>query len=98
MQGQQRLCHLPGNDDDGDDDADAFTIAFHEALDAVNFAVNLQQALLRLPWPADVLSSRHAQAEAGHDGRVLFNGLRVRMAIHTARPAAIEVRQCDCAE
>ena len=75
-----------------DDDADAFIIAFHEALDAATFAINLQQALLTLAWPADVLSNKHAQIEARHDGGLLFKGLRVRMAIHTAIPAAIEVR------
>ncbi|KAK9831142.1 hypothetical protein WJX74_004743 [Apatococcus lobatus] len=70
---------------------DAFIIAFHEALDAANFAVGLQQALLTLPWPADVLSSKHAEAQFRYDGENLFKGLRVRMAMHTAIPAAIEV-------
>lgn len=77
------------------DIADAFIIAFHEVLDAANFAISLQQALLTLPWPADVLSNKHAQAKARHDGETLFKGLRVRMAIHTAIPAAIEVRHSD---
>ncbi|KAK9864492.1 hypothetical protein WJX84_005112 [Apatococcus fuscideae] len=72
-------------------EGDAFILAFHEALDAINFCVNLQQALLEVPWPENILSNKHAQIEYGHDGKTLFKGLRIRAAVHTGIPAAIEI-------
>lgn len=86
-----RLYDADPDDVSHDVGADAFIIAFHDPLDAATFAINLQQALLTIPWPSDVLKNKHSQTEARQDGDLLFKGLRVRVAIHTAIPAAIEV-------
>lgn len=71
--------------------ADAFIIAFHEAIDAASFLLIFQQALLTLAWPLDILSNKHAQAEEHYDGTLLFKGLRVRAAMHTGIPATYQV-------
>lgn len=36
-------------------DGDSLTLAFHDARDAVGWAVAAQEALLRHPWPARLL-------------------------------------------
>jgi hypothetical protein len=36
---------------------DSFSIAFHTALDAVTFALELQQALLMAAWPEAILDA-----------------------------------------
>jgi class 3 adenylate cyclase len=58
-------------------EGDAFHIAFHEAIDAVGFALEAQMALHHARWSDDIL----ALPEACNDGNA-FRGLRVRMAIH----------------
>ena len=75
----------------GDACADAFIVAFHEVLDAVNFTLNFQQGLLTLQWPEEMLVNSHAMQEMRYNGGVLFKGLRVRAAMHTGIPTAIEV-------
>lgn len=75
--------------------ADAFIIAFHEAIDAASFLLNFQQALLTLAWPHEILTNRHAQAEERYDGMLLFKGLRVRAAMHTGIPSTYQVTLKD---
>ena len=56
----------------------------------------VQHKLLTLPWPDQLLTQPDAglvySPDVTHAELVLFKGLRVRMAIHTGRPEAVQVR------
>lgn len=60
-----------------DTEGDAFFLAFHEASDALNFAVRLQEDLNEAAWSKQLLSLPWA----GDDGKGR-RGLRVRVTIH----------------
>ena len=62
-----------------------------DAIDAVAFAMHLQEAMLEVEWPNELLANPHACVETTASGQKLFNGLRVRLAIHTGIPASIRV-------
>ncbi|KAK9842884.1 hypothetical protein WJX74_003872 [Apatococcus lobatus] len=72
-------------------EGDSFTLSFHDAIDAIGFALHLQERLLEVPWPDEILSNPHACEVLGADGKRLFNGLRVRLAMHTAIPTSVQV-------
>jgi class 3 adenylate cyclase len=61
---------------------DAFQLAFHTISDAIAWCIDIQEKLLRVDWPRDF--ARRETVDRVHDawGRLIFNGLRVRMAIH----------------
>ena len=46
---------------------------------------------MTLPWAPEILSNPHASTVFSNTGNMLFNGLRVRLAIHTGTPTAIQV-------
>jgi hypothetical protein len=58
-------------------EGDAFHIAFHDAVDATSFALEVQQELQNAQWDDEIL----ALLDAADDGKA-FRGLRVRIAIH----------------
>lgn len=62
-----------------------------DAIDAVAFAMHLQEAMLEVAWPDEILANPHACLVTTASGQKLFNGLRVRMAIHTGTPSSIRV-------
>ena len=70
-------------------------MAFHDPIDAISWALDVQHKLLLLPWPPMLLS--HADAKEQYSPGflpkqvLLFKGLRVRMAMHTGKPDAIQV-------
>ncbi|CAE7666671.1 cr-1, partial [Symbiodinium pilosum] len=66
-------------------EGDAFQIAFHDTADAVAFCLDTQAELLRCDWPDATLS--HPDAAASSDGA--WRGLRVRMGLHSGRPASV---------
>jgi len=66
-------------------EGDAFQIAFHDTCDAVAFCLDTQAELLRCEWPAATL--QHPDAAASSDGA--WRGLRVRMGLHSGRPASV---------
>lgn len=66
-------------------EGDAFQVVFHDAVDAVGFCLDTQTELLRCDWPEKTLM--HPEAAASKDGA--WRGLRVRMGVHTGRPAAV---------
>lgn len=66
-------------------EGDAFQIAFHDTCDAVAFCLDTQAELLRCEWPAATL--QHPDAAARSDGA--WRGLRVRMGLHSGRPASV---------
>ena len=73
-------------------EGDAFMVAFHDPIDAIGWALHVQLALLEAPWPSELLQQPPAKLETCKDGKLLFRGLRVRMAINTGVPAGIIVR------
>ena len=58
-------------------EGDAFHLAFHDAIDAVNFALKVQEALHEAPWSEEIL----AHPDACSDANGSWRGLRVRMGI-----------------
>ncbi len=71
-------------------------VAFHDPLDAIGWALHVQLALLEAPWPPELLQNAQARLETCPEGKLLFRGLRVRMAINTGIPAEIIVCLCCC--
>ena len=76
-------------------EGDAFTMAFHDPIDACGWALEIQHKLLTLPWPPELLTQTDAceqRSPAGVEGdELMFKGLRVRVAIHTGQPDSIQV-------
>ena len=73
-------------------EGDAFTMAFHDPIDAISWALEVQHKLLLLAWPKQLLSHDDAKEELCPAGTIpMFRGLRVRMAIHTGRPDTLQV-------
>ena len=73
-------------------------MAFHDPIDAIAWALDVQHRLLLLPWPAELLTQPDAKEQYSPPfmpiKRQLFKGLRVRMAMHTGKPEAIQVCAC----
>ncbi len=72
-------------------EGDTFIVAFHNPMDAVSWALHVQLALLQVAWPAVLLQHPLAKQDFGSDGKLLFKGLRVRMAINTGVPVDVIV-------
>ena len=77
-------------------EGDAFTMAFHDPIDAIAWALGVQHKLLLLPWPKELLTQTDSKEEwtpqALAKQALLFRGLRVRMAMHTGTPDALQVQ------
>ena len=80
-------------------------MAFHDPIDAISWALEVQHKLLLLPWPQPLLTQADAKEEYTPESlakqALLFKGLRVRMAMHTGVPDALQVCQgfsfsCPC--
>lgn len=72
-------------------EGDAFIVAFHDPIDAIGWALHVQLALLEAPWPPELLQHQNARVATCPEGKLLFRGLRVRVAINTGIPAEIIV-------
>ncbi|WIA37804.1 hypothetical protein OEZ86_014669 [Tetradesmus obliquus] len=76
-------------------EGDSFTIAFHDAFDAVCWSLAMQQAMLEADWPQALLSHEKAgvvyssAADSSRPGQLLFRGLRVRVAVSTGIPSMV---------
>ncbi len=53
--------------------------------------MELQQRLLEVQWPEEILADEHACPVKTPSGQLLFNGLRVRIAMHSGIPSSIKV-------
>jgi len=67
-------------------EGDAFFVAFSEAAQALNWAITVQEELMRLPWPERLYDHPDSAVEHGSTGEDLFRGMRVRIGIHTGKP------------
>jgi len=70
-------------------EGDGFVFAFHTPIDAFCFCSGAQAALLNAKWPTALSNFPEAQT-VYHNGKLLFNGLRVRMAIATGHPKRLQ--------
>lgn len=76
-------------------------MAFHDPVDALSWALEVQHKLLLLPWPQQLLTQTDAQEECTPESlslpkqALLLKGLRVRMAINTGVPDALQVTHTD---
>ena len=81
-------------------EGDAFTMAFHDPIDAISWAWDVQQRLLLLPWPQELLTQVDAKEVYSPPfmpvRRLIFKGLRVRMAMHTGKPEATHRSHPQC--
>lgn len=67
-------------------EGDAFMVSFPTATSALLWAFAVQQALLEVQWPSEVLSSVLGQEVYDNDQTLIFKGLSVRMGIHWGQP------------
>lgn len=71
-------------------------MAFHDPIDAIAWALEVQHKLLLLPWPEELLTQADSMEEWTPPSlakqAMLFKGLRVRMAMHTGIPDALQVQ------
>jgi len=64
---------------------DSFMVAFASVAEAVRWCLEVQEALLKAPWPEELLAQPEAAEERGPQG-LLYRGLRVRMGVHVGEP------------
>eukprot|EP01012_Entosiphon_sulcatum_P063888 TRINITY_DN9210_c0_g1_i1.p1 TRINITY_DN9210_c0_g1~~TRINITY_DN9210_c0_g1_i1.p1 ORF type:complete len:1434 (-),score=192.89 TRINITY_DN9210_c0_g1_i1:1027-5328(-) len=64
-------------------DGDEFLIAFPSAREACRWCLHIQEKLLYLHWPDEMLNQSNTGIVAEANGNILFRGLRCRMAVHT---------------
>ncbi|KAI1003589.1 Adenylate cyclase [Podosphaera aphanis] len=67
-------------------EGDAFMVSFPTATSALLWCFAVQQALLEVQWPSEVVSSFLGQEIYDNDQTLIFKGLCVRMGIHWGHP------------
>ena len=69
-------------------EGDAFMVAFPTATSALLWAFVVQQLLLEIDWPPEVLSTVHCREIADADENCIYRGLSVRMGMHWGNPVS----------
>lgn len=67
-------------------EGDAFMVSFPTATSALLWTFAVQQQLLEVAWPSEVLSSVLGQEIYDNDHNLIFKGLSVRMGVHWGQP------------
>jgi len=67
-------------------EGDAFMVSFPTATSALLWCFAVQQQLLEVQWPSEVLSSVLGQEIFDNDNNLIFKGLSVRMGVHWGQP------------
>lgn len=62
-------------------EGDAFQIAFHHPIEAIQWCFDTQKRLLLADWPDALLSHPAAMMEVTASGILVYRGIRVRMAV-----------------
>lgn len=81
----RRLTH-EHNGYEAKTEGDAFMLAFSDPINALNFCISVQLALLQVKWPDQLLTHPAAKEEWSEQGVLLYRGLRVRMGVHYGDP------------
>ena len=76
-------------------EGDAFMVAFPDPSDAIEWCTAAQKALLEADWPGEILALPDGCRQLTPDGHVIWNGLRVRMGMHTGT-CKVEVDPTTC--
>ncbi|KAJ9445786.1 Adenylate cyclase [Diplonema papillatum] len=66
-------------------EGDAFMVAFHDAAKAAQWCLKMQEALLELDYPRELLT-HEVTKPIFKDKKLVWNGFRVRMGIHVGFP------------
>ncbi|KAK0632139.1 adenyl cyclase [Immersiella caudata] len=69
-------------------EGDAFMVSFPTATSALLWCFAVQNSLLAVNWPTEMLNSVSCQAVFDRDNKLIFKGLSVRMGIHWGEPLA----------
>ncbi|KAK0657195.1 protein phosphatase 2C [Cercophora newfieldiana] len=69
-------------------EGDAFMVSFPTATSALLWCFAVQNSLLTVNWPTEMLNSVSCQAVYDRDNKLIFKGLSVRMGIHWGEPLA----------
>src|SRR2546421_4429111 len=67
---------------------DGFIVAFHIARQVLAWCMKIQDDLLSVSWPKEILDTPYAKTHRDKQGNVMFRGLAVRMYIHWGTPIA----------
>ncbi|KAK5950229.1 hypothetical protein OHC33_008697 [Knufia fluminis] len=67
-------------------EGDAFMCSFPTVTSALLWTFIVQNSLLDLQWPTEIMDTVHCQEKYDADGNVIYRGLSVRMGIHWGRP------------
>jgi len=67
-------------------EGDAFMCSFPTVTSALLWTFIMQNSLLDLQWPNEILDTVHCQEKYDADGNVIYRGLSVRMGMHWGRP------------
>lgn len=67
-------------------EGDAFMVSFPTATSALLWCFSVQQQLLEVQWPSEVLASVVGQEVFDNEHQLIFRGLSVRMGIHWGQP------------
>ena len=76
-------------------EGDAFMVAFRTPVDAVNWCLEVQLALHETDWPTEINTKEALDVLYGGSTHESFQGLRVRMGVHTGRPECRENHRGD---
>ena len=68
-------------------EGDAFMVAFQDALEAVEFSLDVQLKLQDADWPTALLSTPTIKELSGISEDGHFRGLRIRIGIHSGKPS-----------
>ena len=69
-------------------EGDAFMVSFPTATSALLWCFVVQQHLLEVDWPPEILNSMHCQEVYDADENVIYRGLSVRMGMHWGNPVS----------
>ncbi|KAG8532674.1 uncharacterized protein KY384_002551 [Bacidia gigantensis] len=67
-------------------EGDAFMVAFHTATSALLWCFVVQQGLLEVDWPPEILNTIHCREVCDADESTIYRGLSVRMGMHWGQP------------
>ena len=69
-------------------EGDAFMVSFPTATSALLWCFVVQQHLLEVDWPPEILNTVHCQEIYDADENIIYRGLSVRMGVHWGNPVS----------